>query len=329
MVGVQTWKAPRDHADRGASLVGHPGHLAGRISPWGPRWRWWPLVLRCVPGLQGARQGSVGATVETRSVWEAALAAILEGTRCWGEAPGRVGADASDSTAPLLNGWRARGSAVLSRLRTDAVGWDDPQPRPPGTRGRQPPDGRTWPLASGWTAATPTRARLPLDGKLTEGVCVVRDVWRRAVPQKVRVVVLEGAKEPRLLVRTDWTRSALQMIDLYGARLSIALTRRDVQPHVGLGDDPWTTTLALLRLVPLACGAFCLWRLPLLEPREAGWLQVTSSRGALPEAPWRFQRVRRALRAWVTRQGLFAQSARGADWAKSERDPEPLLHMLM
>src|SRR5881397_2889393 len=123
MVGGQTWKDHRDHADRGASLVGHHGNLVGLISPWGPRWRCWPLVRRFVPGLQGARQGIVGATVETRSFWAAAIAALLEVTRCLGEAPVRVVAAAYSSQAPVLNGLRARGIALISRLRKDAVGW--------------------------------------------------------------------------------------------------------------------------------------------------------------------------------------------------------------
>jgi hypothetical protein len=107
------------------------------------------------------------------------------------------------------------------------------------------------------------------------------------------------------------------------------LTIRDLKQHLGLGDYQCTTTLAILRFVRLACVAFCLWRLALLEHLAAGWLQVTSSRVSLPEAPLSFQRVRRALRAWATRQVLFTKSAPGADLEKIARDHEPLLHMLM
>jgi hypothetical protein len=270
----------------------------------------------------------VGDTAELMRVWDAASATILEGTRCVGDASGRVVAAASDAKAPFVGGLLARGLQVSSRRRTDAGGWDDPAPPAPGTRGRQPRDGRTWPLASLLTAQTPPRERLPLDGKLPEGVFVVRDVWRREVAQQGRGVGRDGAQEPIILVSTDRARSALQSIDLYGARFAIELTIRDVTQPCGVGDSQCTTPLALLRVVPLACGALCLWRLALLEHLEAGWLQVPSSRVALPEAPWSFQRVRRALRAWATRQVLFATSAPGADVEKIERDHEPLLQML-
>jgi DDE superfamily endonuclease len=329
MLGVQKWKDHSDNADRGAYLVGHHWNLVGLISRWETRWLCWPLVMRLVPGLKGARQWIVGTTVEPMSFWDAAIAALLEVTRCLGEASVRVVADAYYSKAPFLNGLLARGIHVISRLRKDAVGWDDPAPRPPGTRGRKPRYGCKWTLASLLSAVPPTRERLTLYGKLTDVVFVVRDVWLRDVAQKVRVVVLEGAKAPLILVCTDLSLSALQIIELYGARFSIELTIRDLKQHFGLGDYQCTTTLAILRFVHLACLAFCLWRLALIEHLNAAWLQVTASRGALPEAPLSFQRVRRALRAWATRQVIVANAAPGADVEKIERDHEPLLHMLM
>jgi hypothetical protein len=329
MPGVQKWKDHSDNADRGTYLVGHHWNLVGLISPWASRWLCWPLVMRLVPGLQGARQWIVGDTAALMSFWDAAIAAVLEVTRCLGAASVRIVADAFYAKAPFLNGLLARRIDVISRLRKDAVGWEDPAPRPPGTRGRPPRYGRKWTLATLLTAGTPTRERLTLYGKLTEVVFVVRDVWLRDVAQKVRVVVLEGAQAPVLLVSTDLALSGLQIIESYGARFSIELTIRDLKQHFGVGDYQCTTTLAILRFVHLACVAFCLWRLALLEHLEAGWLQVTLSRVALPEAPLSFQRVRRALRAWAMRQVIFANSASGADMEKIERDHEPLLHMLM
>jgi DDE superfamily endonuclease len=329
MLGVQKWKDHSDNADRGAYLVGHHWNLVGLLSPWGARWLCWPLVMRLVPGLKGARQWIVGDAIELMSFWDAAIAASLEVTQQLGGAAVRVVVDAYYSKAPFFNGLLVRGIDVISRLRKDAVGWDDPEPRPPGKRGRKPHYGQKWTLASLLTAQTPTRERLTLYGKLTEVVFVVRDVWLRDVAQKVRVVVLEGAKEPIILVCTDLSLSALQIIELYGARFSIELTIRDLKQHFGLGDYQCTTTLAILRFVHLACVAFCLWRLGLLEHLEAGWLQVTSARVSLPEAPLSFQRVRRALRAWATRQVILANASPGADVAKIERDHEPLLHMLM
>jgi DDE superfamily endonuclease len=329
MLGVQKWKDHSDNADRGAYLVGHHWTRVGLISAWGTRWLCWPLLMRLVPGLQGARQWLVGATVEPMNFWDAAIAALWEVRRCLGEVAVRVVADAYYSKAPFLNGLRAHNIHVISRLRKDAVGWDDPTPPPPGKRGPKPRYGRKRTLATLLTTEPPTRVHPTLYGKLTEVGCVVRDVWLRDVTQKVRVVVIEGAKEPLVLVSTDLALSALQIIEIYGARFSLELTIRDLKQHFGLGDYQCTTTLAILRFVHLACLAFCLWRLALIENLTAGWLQVTSGRESLPEAPLSFRRVRRALRAWATRQVILANATPGADMAKIERDHEPLLHMLM
>jgi DDE superfamily endonuclease len=326
--GVQPWKDHSDHAAHGAYLVGHHWHLGGLISPWETRWRCWPLVMRCVPGLKGARPWIGGDTAELMSCGDAALAALLEVPRALGEASVRGVADAFYAKAPFLNGLLARGIGVISRLRQDAVGWDEPEPAPPGPRGRKPRSGQQWTVASLLTAETPTRGRLARYGKLTEGGCVVRDVWLRDGAQKVRGVVLEGAKAPCILVRTDLPLSALQSIEISGARCAIELTIRDWQQHCGLGDAQGTTPLAILRCGHLACLAFCVWRLALLEHVEAGWLQVTSARVSLPEAPRSFQRIRRALRAWATRQVSVANASPDADVAKIERAHEPLLHML-
>jgi hypothetical protein len=214
MLGGQKWKEPSDNADRGASLVGHHWNLVGLLSRWDTRWLCWPLVMRLVPGRKGARQWIVGDTIPPMCFWDAAIAAILEVTRGLGKASVRVVADAFYSKAPFRNGLRARGIDVISRLRKDAVGWDDPAPQPSSKRGRQPRYGRQWPLASLWTAEPPTRECLTLYGKLTEVVCVVRDVWLRDGAHKVRGVVLEGAKEPIRLVSTDLALSALQIIEL-------------------------------------------------------------------------------------------------------------------
>ena len=137
-LGVQKWKDHSDNADRGAYLVGHHWNLVGLISAWGTRWRWWPLLMRLVPGLHGARQWLVGATVEPMSFWDAAIAALWEVRRGLGAAAVRGVADAYDAKAPLLNGRRAHHLHVLSRLRQEAVGGDAPAPPPPGKRGPKP-----------------------------------------------------------------------------------------------------------------------------------------------------------------------------------------------
>jgi hypothetical protein len=63
------------------------------------------------------------------------------------------------------------------------------------------------------------------------------------------------------------------------------LTIRDLKQHFGLGDYQCTTTMAILRFVHLACIAFCLWRLALIDNLNAGWLQVDLGAGVPARSP--------------------------------------------
>ena len=49
-----------------------------------------------------------------------------------GPVPVRTAADACFSKAPFISRMLSEGVHVISRMRWDAVGWDDPEPIPPG-----------------------------------------------------------------------------------------------------------------------------------------------------------------------------------------------------
>ena len=79
------------------------------------------------------------------------------------------------------------GITLLTRLRHDAVGWDDPVYC---GRGRPPERGKQWKLAHLWDEGDRETVSAHLYGKLVEVSVVVRDVWLRDVSEKVRVVVV-------------------------------------------------------------------------------------------------------------------------------------------
>src|SRR5215831_3786894 len=100
------------------------------------------------------------------SFWKAAIALNLEVTPQLGDPAVRVVVVAYYTKAPFCHGRQARGSNVIGRLRKDAVGQDDPEPQPPSRRGRKPPHGHKWTVASLRTTRTPTRELLTLYDKL-------------------------------------------------------------------------------------------------------------------------------------------------------------------
>jgi len=138
-------------------------------------------------------------------------------------------------------------------------------------------------------------------GKDCQVAAVVRDVWLRNIPKKVRVVVIEGIKEPVILVCTDLSLTAAQIIEIYAARFALEITIRDLKQHFGCTDYQSTTSIAIFRFVQLCCTAFCIWKLMLLPENASTWLDDVKPK-AIKESAFNFARARRGLRQFVIKQ---------------------------
>jgi DDE superfamily endonuclease len=271
MPGVQKWHDHSGDPARGESLVGHHWALIGLVSAWGVGYLCWPVLARLLPGQLnplGFVAGPEG--VQRVDFWAVVVALVRELRQYVGTQPLRVVADAYFSQASFLNPLVAEGSMVISRLRKDAVGWDDPVPvvgkRP---RGRPRKQGRVRKLATVLKVEPITALTVCIDGKEEHLQVVWRDVWLRDVTHKVRGVVVATKHEPILLVSTDLTLPPEAIIQLYAARFPLELTLRDLKQYGGLGDYQCSTLLAIQRFVHLALTACGLWRLTRLQDQQA------------------------------------------------------------
>lgn len=219
------------------------------------------------------------------------------------------------------------GIEIITRLRKDGVGWEDPPPY--CGRGRPPKQGRKWVLAELVCSCPLTRITVELYGKRTEVGVVVRDLWLRNLTRKVRVVAVVSRRggKPVLLLSTDMTLEAVQIIELYGARFTIEIAIRDLK-QLGIGDYQCTTPVAIERFVRLCCVAFCLGRLLMLGERggKAG-MEVCDSL-MVREGGYSFSRLRRWLRGVALRGILFAKFGWEAEVEKVEEVTDPLMRML-
>jgi Transposase DDE domain len=328
MPGVQKWHDHSGDPARGESLVGHHWALIGWVSTWGTGYLGWPVLARLVPGQLKPWGFSAGATgVQRLDCWLVVGALVRELPPYVGRRPLRVGADAYFSTAALLNPLLATRITAISRVRTDAVGREDPAPivgqRP---RGRPRKQGRLWKLAT-WLDVEPVTAlTLSIYGQEERLRVVWRDVWVHDVTPKVRVVVVATTREPVLLVSPDLALSPMAIIQLYAARCPMELTLRELQPYGGLGDDQCSTLLAIQRFVHLALTACCLWRLTMLQDPQAPWLTAAPASPAGELTPLSGQRLHRALRRFVL-QRIFAPSAAGADSQQIEVSDEQIFRI--
>jgi len=340
MPGVQPWHDHSGNPDRGAHLVGHHWALAGLLgltalaTPWTPLC--WPLLANLIPG-QEAPFGFVvspDGVARAMTFWDVVCPLIAHLQQCLASAPLRVVADAYFCKAPFLN-WLLRLPVpvhVITRMRWDAIGWDDPEPEPPLSPGRtprgrprlHPRKGRQWKLAQLLTAFPLEPVTVFLYGHLHTLQIVTRDVWIRDVTsQNVRVVVIKTKGRPLLLLSTDLTLCPEVIIQLYALRVALELGIRETKQFCGLGDYQCTGLIPMTRFVCLSVLSWCLGRLTLLTDLQATWLHGPDQ----DPAPLSWTRLSRATRRYVLRQ-LFQQSASSADVQKSPPVPEELLRLV-
>lgn len=295
MLGIQKWKDSSDNADRGERIRGHHWALVGLIS-YSPQWGRYlclPVLMQLISGQLNPSLMLVDpagiATLAT--IWDSVQPLLYQLQRQLNQATLRVVADAYFSKAPFVNPLLDKGIDVVSKLRHDAVGWDDPTPEQRCDAKR----GKKWKLADLLTQLPTRMVTVELYGQTVRLEAVCRTLWLRDFNQKVKVVVVTGIKRPILLFSTDVGLSMAQIIEIYGARFTIELAIRDLKGHFGLADYQCYLTTAIYRFVHLACVAFCLYRLIQLTPTASAWL-TPAPKGVSPAS---FAHLRRDLQHFI------------------------------
>lgn len=295
MLGVQSWHDHSGNADRGERLRGHHWAILGLVSfsqEWG-RYLCFPWVMQLISGQLNPSLFIVdpAGVVTLATIWDSVHPLIYQLHQSLHQAALRVVVDAYFSKAPFVNPLRQKDIHVISRLRHDAVGWDPPSPDQRCDAKR----GRPWKLAQLFTALPVEVVEVHLYGHLIKVRAVWREVWLRDFSHTVKVVVLEGVKEPILLFSTDLSLSMTQIIEIYGARFTIELAIRDLKGHFGLADYQCYLTTAIHRFVHLACLAFCLYRLIQVKEDTRTWLPPVPK----GTAPTSFAQLRQALQRFI------------------------------
>ncbi len=309
MQGVQAWREHSGNADRGAQVRGQQWGVLGLLGfdeAW-ERVRCFPLLMRLIPGQLNPFQFIVNAAGEAQraTFWDGVLPLVWH-LQTHLQAPLRVVADAYFAKAPFVQPLVDRGIHVITRLRKDAVGWDDPESRNKARRRDK------WKLARLLEAVPVQQVPVQLYGEAVTVWAVCREVWLRAVQQKVKVVVLAGDPKPILLLSTDVHLTMAQIIEIYAARFPIELAIRALKTHLGLADYQCYLPTAIHRFVHLRCVAYCLFRLMQLTEDLAAWLPPRE-RG---QTPFSFTRLRKGLQRFVIGRILspkFSEIPKAAD----------------
>ena len=342
MPGVQKWRHSSGNPDKGEHLIGHHWALVGLLGATFIAKEWTHLCFPILANLISGNTNPVGFVVAPSGAagamkfWDAVCPLIAQLSGMLENAPMRVVADAYFAKAPFINWMLGIGEScsvhVITRMRKDAVGWDDPEPEPPLPPGKKkmgrprtkPRKGKKWKLTDLLKSHSfPTECvTVFIYGKFRTFRMVTRDVWIRDVIQKVRVVVIQTTGEPVILLSTDLTLTARQIIIIYSMRFAAELGIRDAKQHFGLGDYQCTSFAAMTRFVGLSLMSLCLWKLTILTDMDEEWLQDQDK-----TSPLSFTRIRRATRRFVIRQ-IFRNSARSANFQKSREVPEEIFRLV-
>ena len=296
MPGVQKWADHSGNADRGDRIRGHHWAILGLIS-FHQAWRrhlCWPITMRLISGQLNPSQIIVDPNGKARlaSIWDSILPLLITLQSQLSPAHLRVVADAYFSKVPFLEPLYKKGIHTITRMRKDAVGWDQ---RLEQEEGKAPKMEGKWKLAKLLQHFSAQSLQVTLYGKLAEVKAVTRDVFIRGFEHKVRVVTIQGRKRPIILLSTDITLTADQIIELYGARFSIELAIRELKQSFGLADYQCYVSIAIDRFVHLACVACSLFRLVQLHHTDSPWMPAVSKE----MAELSLTRIRRGLQQFA------------------------------
>jgi hypothetical protein len=336
MAGVQKWHDHSGNPDRGDRIIGHHWALAGLTCMGMVGGQAMSLCFPLLADLISGSLNPIGFVVDAAGqaqrmgFWNSVCPLVAQLQLLLNNAPLRVVSDAYFSKAPFINWMLLLKVDVISRMRWDAVGWDNPEPDPPGKKRRgpkrkHPKKGKKWKLADLLRCFPLESAAVTIYGKLKTIEYVCRDVWiRDVVTQKIRMVVIKtkGLK-PVILMSTDLTLTAAQIIHIYALRFPAEMSIRDCKQHFGLGDYQCVSLLAIIRYVGLALIGCSLWKLAMMDEKSGDWLENNTK-----TTPLSFTNASRSLRRFVVSR-LFSKFAKRANLDNSDTPPDELLQMIV
>jgi hypothetical protein len=254
---------------------GHCWVMLGLLRPHGERWLFlaWAAWLFRPPKVTPQDQQETKLELVVRRLKEWKLPTWLRL---------RVVADGAYGKRTLVDGLRAQGHHVISRLPGNAVLFEIPTPPQEKRRGRPRFYGekRAMPHFAALAATAPLQTLRLYGRDWRVRVAAFRQRSRALGGREIQLVVVirEGTRvsKPIFLFTTDLTLTPEQVVELYAARFAIELGFRDLKQHFGLGHYQARRAVAAERHVTLCLVAYTWSQLLLIAGRY----------GALGE-PWR------------------------------------------
>jgi hypothetical protein len=140
---------------------------------------------------------------------------------------------------------------IVTKAKSNAVAYERPAAKKPGLRGRPPKKGRLVKLSELFQtrAADFQTTTVMLYGKEEEVSYLCLDLlWGQGLYQKLRFVLVRQGERTSILVSTDLTLEATEIITLYGYRFKIECTFREMKQVIGaFGYRFWSRSMPKLK----------------------------------------------------------------------------------
>jgi len=138
---------------------------------------------------------------------------------------------------------------LVTKAKMNAVAYEKPEPKKPG-RGRPPKKGKVLKLAELFStrAAEFQTADVTIYGKEETVSFLCLDLlWGQGLYQELRFVLVRHGNRLSILVSTDLTLEATEIIELYGYRFKIECTFREMKQVIGaFGYRFWSASMPKL-----------------------------------------------------------------------------------
>ncbi|WP_233277503.1 transposase [Paenibacillus durus] len=254
MPGVKKLHQESENSSKGEYIFGHLFGAIGVLAGTPTKWFYLPLLMNLQDGVKAIRNWNASAEQEPASHVVQMIDQGFAAAKTFGSA--LLLLDRYFLSIPALEQWKRSQTSnkacldLVTKAKTNAIAYEPPAAKKPG-RGRPPKKGKKGKLKELFQtrAAEFQTATLLLYGKEESVSFLCLDLlWGQGLYQPLRFVLVLHRGQPSILVSTDLTLEATEIITLYGYRFKIECTFREMKQVIGaFGYRFWSKSMPKLK----------------------------------------------------------------------------------
>lgn len=333
ILGIQKWNNHSGNPDAGEYLRGHHWGILGVVVKIKTRCIALLLSFRIITGKLSNCQWKCtpDGKISPLKVWDVSHAQLFQLNE-WTKQQKqklRVVEDAYFSNKPNIQPLIDKEIDIITKLRSNAIGSFDAEPKKKKTRGRKPKYGEQIKISSIWKICEHQIINVTVYGKEEIMEVAVADLWMLGLSKKVRTVVFKGNGGKLIaLISTDVSLSAAQIVEIYGSRFSIEIAIRDIKQHLGFEEYQHHSLFPALRFLHIIAVAYNIGKTALIKYNKSKWLNLPSDE---EEPSWTselsFSKLRHCLRRFALEKLVFGETAQNAEPGKNNLDKDSIIRI--